>query len=90
MELPRNKCSTSNFIPWLIDNKCNHLEHQLSAAERDKLLINEAKEEAMFWTNGNDRGHQRIKSHFYESYGNIWYFHDCFCTKFIKMNRKHD
>ena len=69
MELPRKKCSTSNSIPWLIDNKCKHLEHQLSAADRDKLLINQAKEEAMFWTKGNDRGHQRIKPHFYESYG---------------------
>ena len=47
-ELPRNKCSTSNSVPRLIDNKRKHLERQLSAAERDKLLINEAKEKAMF------------------------------------------
>ena len=46
--LPRNKCSTSNSVPRLIDNKCKHQECQLSAAERDKLLTNEAKEEAMF------------------------------------------
>ena len=47
-ELPRNKCSTSSSVPRLIDNKRKHLERQLSAAERDKLLINEAKKEPMF------------------------------------------
>ena len=47
-ELPRNKCSTSNSVPRLIDNKRKHLKRQLSVAERDKLLINEAKEEVMF------------------------------------------
>ena len=35
-------------MPRLIDNKRKHLECQLSAAERDKLLINKSKEEAMF------------------------------------------
>ena len=33
-ELPRSKCSTSNSVPRLIDNKCKHLERQLSAVER--------------------------------------------------------
>ena len=47
-ELSRNKCSTSNSVPRLIHNKRTHLERQLSAAEREKLLINEAKEGAMF------------------------------------------
>ena len=47
-KLPGNKCSTSNSIPRLIDNKHKHLERQLSTGERNELLINEAKEEAMF------------------------------------------
>ena len=47
-ELPRNKCSTSNSVPRLIVNKRKHLQRQLSAAERDQLLINELKEEAIF------------------------------------------
>ena len=47
-ELLQNKCSHSNSVPRLIDSKRKHLERQLSAADRNKLLINEAKEEAMF------------------------------------------
>ena len=34
-ELPQNKCSTSNSVPRLIDNKRKHLERRLSAAERE-------------------------------------------------------
>ena len=35
-------------IPALVDNKRKHLERSLSAVQRDKILINEAKEDAMF------------------------------------------
>ena len=37
--------STENAVPLLVDNKRKHLEKNLSAAERDKILINEAKED---------------------------------------------
>jgi hypothetical protein len=37
--------ATENAVPKLVDNKHKHLEKNLSAAERDKILINEAKEE---------------------------------------------
>ena len=38
----------SNLIPMLIDNKRRHMERQLSAAQRDKLLMQESKEEKEF------------------------------------------
>ena len=38
----------SNPVPKLIDNKRKHMERQLSAAQRDELLINEAKEDSQF------------------------------------------
>ena len=37
-----------NPTPKLIDNKRRHMERQLSAAQRDQLLLNEAKEDAQF------------------------------------------
>lgn len=40
------KRKISNQIPHLIDNKRKHLEKALSAAQRDKLLLNEAKEDS--------------------------------------------
>ena len=36
---------TENAVPRLVDNKRKHLEKNLSAAERDKILINEARED---------------------------------------------
>lgn len=46
--MANNKRKASSVVPTLIDNKRKHLERQLNAAERDRLLINDAKEEAMF------------------------------------------
>ena len=40
--------SVENPVPKLIDNKRKHLERQLSASQRDQILINESKEEAQF------------------------------------------
>ena len=37
-----------NCVPQLIDNKRKHLERNLSAAQRDQLLIQEAKEDCKF------------------------------------------
>ena len=37
-----------NSVPKLIDNKRKHLQEKLSAAQRDELLIKEAKEDALF------------------------------------------
>ena len=37
-----------NVGPHLIDNKRKHLEKNLSAAQRDKMLLQEAKEDAQF------------------------------------------
>lgn len=42
---PGNK-RKANCVPKLIDNKRKHLEKKLSAAQRDGLLIKEAKEDA--------------------------------------------
>ena len=39
---------TENPVPKLIDSKRKHMERQLSAAQRDQILINESKEEAQF------------------------------------------
>ena len=44
---PNNK-RKANCVPKLIDNKRKHLEKRLSAAQRDELLIKEAKEDAQF------------------------------------------
>ena len=38
----------ANCVPKLIDSKRKHMEKQLSAAQRDQLLISEAKEDAQF------------------------------------------
>ena len=35
-------------IPRLIDNKRKHMERQLSAAQRDQLLLKESKEDSQF------------------------------------------
>ena len=40
-----------NQIANLIDNKRKHMEKPLSAAQRDKLLLNEAKEDSAFRKN---------------------------------------
>ena len=37
-----------NSVPKLIDNKRRHLERQLSAAQRDKMLLEDSQEDAMF------------------------------------------
>ncbi|KAJ7386716.1 hypothetical protein OS493_006728 [Desmophyllum pertusum] len=37
-----------NPVPKLIDNKRKHLERQLSASQRDRLLMNESKEDSQF------------------------------------------
>ena len=37
-----------NPVPKLIDNKKRHLERQLSAARRDKMLLEDSQEDAMF------------------------------------------
>lgn len=37
-----------NPVPKLIDNKRKHLERQLSASQRDQLLLQEAKEDSQF------------------------------------------
>ena len=37
-----------NPTPKLIDNKRKHMERQLSSAQRDQLLMNEAKEDSKF------------------------------------------
>ena len=41
--LSKTKQKSSNPIKQLIDNKCKHLERQLSSAQRDQLLMNESK-----------------------------------------------
>ena len=38
----------ANYVPQLIDNKREHLKKALSAAQRDKMLLEEAKEDARF------------------------------------------
>lgn len=37
-----------SVIPRLVDNKRKHLEKTLSAAQRDKMLLDKAKEDALF------------------------------------------
>ena len=47
----KQKLKTSigkNPVPKLIDNKKRHLERQLSAARRDKMLLEDSQEDAMF------------------------------------------
>ena len=46
--LQGEKRASSNPVPKLIDNKRKHLERQLSASQRDQLLINESKEDSQF------------------------------------------
>ena len=47
-EATTRKRPASNPVPMLIDNKRKHMERQLSAAQRDKLLMQESKEEKEF------------------------------------------
>ena len=47
-EIAPNRKRKQSCIPKLIDNKRKHLEKSLSAAQRDQLLIREAKEDAQF------------------------------------------
>jgi hypothetical protein len=42
------KRKAPNQIPKLMDNKRKHLEKTLSAAQRDKMLLDEAKEDTKF------------------------------------------
>ena len=44
----RKNNSDENPIPKLIDNKRRHMERQLSASQRDQILMNEAKEDTQF------------------------------------------
>lgn len=44
----RKMSKTSDRVPKLIDNKRKHLQRQLSAAQRDKLLLQESKEDSQF------------------------------------------
>eukprot|EP00794_Sanderia_malayensis_P013451 gene13451-14832_t len=44
----RKRKVMENPAPKLIDNKRRHMERQLSAAQRDQLLLNEAKEDSQF------------------------------------------
>ena len=39
---------SDNYVPKLIDDKRKKMERHLSAAQRDQLLFNEAKEDALF------------------------------------------
>ena len=43
-----NRKRTLNMVPVLIDNKRKHMERQLSAAQRDKILLQESKDEKEF------------------------------------------
>ena len=47
-EVTPNRKRKQSCVPKLIDNKRKHLEKSLSAAQRDQLLIKEAKEDAQF------------------------------------------
>ena len=51
-----------NQIPHLIDNKRKHLEKTLSAAQRDKLLLNEAREDSTFCKNLAEATRQSTES----------------------------
>ena len=44
----RKRKTIENPTPKLIDSKQRHIERQLSASQRDQLLLNEAKEYAHF------------------------------------------
>ena len=44
----RRNNNNENPIPKLIDNKRRHMERQLSASQRDQILMNEAKEDTQF------------------------------------------
>eukprot|EP00794_Sanderia_malayensis_P004462 gene4462-5055_t len=43
-----NSKKRTSAVPTLVDNKRKHLERSLSAAQRDKILLDEAKEDALF------------------------------------------
>ena len=44
----QNRKKRKNAVPRLVDQKRKHLERNMSSAQRDLLLINEAKEDAKF------------------------------------------
>ena len=44
----RRNNNNENPVPKLIDNKRRHMERQLSASQRDQILMNEAKEDTQF------------------------------------------
>ena len=44
----RKRKITQNPAPRLVDNKRKHVERQLSASQRDQVLLNESKEDARF------------------------------------------
>ena len=44
----KNNISINNPAPKLIDNQRQHLERQLSAAQRDTVLIQESQDDTMF------------------------------------------
>ena len=45
---PIKRKAGDNPVPKLIDNKRKHMERQLSAAQRNEILMNESKEDAQF------------------------------------------
>ena len=47
-ELATSSSNGNDSVPKLIDSKRKHLEKKLSAAQRNELLIKEAKEDALF------------------------------------------
>eukprot|EP00794_Sanderia_malayensis_P013119 gene13119-14467_t len=48
LEEPTPKRIKSSCVPQLVDDKRKHLEKRLSAAQRDNLLVKEAKDDAQF------------------------------------------
>lgn len=48
LEGPSPKRSRMDQVPRLVDEKRKHLERRLSAAQRDSLLMKEAKDDAHF------------------------------------------
>ena len=49
-------------VPALVDNKRKHLERNLSVAQQGKLLLDEAKEDAMFRREMTEAVNQSTKS----------------------------
>ncbi|XP_065640270.1 uncharacterized protein LOC136072834 [Hydra vulgaris] len=44
----KRKNDNNEIVPKFIDNKRRHMQRQLSASQRDQILLNEAKEDAQF------------------------------------------